>query len=206
MNSINSIATSIVIIPGVVALLLCLLFTYLYQQSRQAYFRAWQIAWACYSIRYALDAFRYYYPPATTAFFLGSLFSVAMAMCIFASTRMTRGVFRLRWYDVALAFAGVAASCLHRRNRLLPAAQRSALSFEVVYITAVLLYCSAIFYVHAHRRGSSAFKLLAFSLALWAVLKGALQSNHPVAEMFGSVGHVLGPIPQMLLGIAMVMV
>jgi len=32
---------------------LCLLFSYLYQQSRQLYFRAWQIAWACYSIHYA---------------------------------------------------------------------------------------------------------------------------------------------------------
>jgi len=42
----NSISTSIVVIPGVVALLLCLLFSYLYQQSRQLYFRAWQIAWA----------------------------------------------------------------------------------------------------------------------------------------------------------------
>jgi hypothetical protein len=53
----NSIATSIVIIPGVVALLLCLLVhRTCYQQSRQAYFRAWQIAWACYSIHYALDA------------------------------------------------------------------------------------------------------------------------------------------------------
>src|SRR5260370_32169967 len=34
----------------------------------------------------------------------------------------------------------------------------------------------------------------------------SIQSSHPVAEMFGSVGHVLGPVPQMLLGIAMVMV
>ena len=75
----NSISTSIVIIPGVVALLLCLLFSYLYQQSRQLYFRAWQIAWACYSIHYALDAFRYYRPPALAAFFASSLFSVAMA-------------------------------------------------------------------------------------------------------------------------------
>ena len=64
----NSISTSIVIIPGVVAPLLCLLFSYLYQQSRQVYFRAWQIAWACYSIHYALDAFRYYRPPAQAAF------------------------------------------------------------------------------------------------------------------------------------------
>ena len=50
------------------AVLLCLLFTYLYQQSRQAYFRAWQVAWACYSIHYVLDAFRYYCPPAVRFF------------------------------------------------------------------------------------------------------------------------------------------
>ncbi len=206
MNSINSIATSIVIIPGVVALLLCLLFTYLYQQSRQPYFRAWQVAWACYSIHYALDAFRYYYPPAPVAFFFSSLFSIAMVMCIFGSTRLTRGSFRFRWYDAALALAGIAACFVDLRDHLQPPALRSGLSLEVIFMTAVLLYCSAAFYLHAHRRGSSAFKLLALSLALWAVLKGALQSNHPVAEMFGSVGHVLGPIPQMLLGIAMVMV
>ena len=34
----------------------------------------------------------------------------------------------------------------------------------------------------------------------------SIQSSYPLAEMFGSVGHVLGPVPQMLLGIAMVMV
>src|SRR4029077_12299608 len=65
---------------------------------------------------------------------------------------------------------------------------------------------SAAFYVHAHRKGSVAFQLLAFSLAFWAVLLGSIQSNTPWMEMFGSVGHVLGPAPQMLLGIAMVMV
>src|SRR5580698_5289146 len=210
MNSINSIATSIVIIPGVVALLLCLLFTYLYQQSRQAYFRAWQIAWACYSIHYALDAFRYYDPPAPAAFFASSLFSIAMTMCIFVSTRLTRGPFRFRWFDGVLALAGVAASCFDLRVYLQATALLGTgarpLSMEVVFMTAVLLYCSAAFYLHAYRRGSSAFILLAISLALWAVLKGALQFSNPVVEMFGSVGHVLGPVPQMLLGIAMVMV
>ena len=79
----NSITTSIVIIPGVVALLLSLLFSYLYQQSRQMYFLAWQVAWACYSIHYALDAFRYYRPPAQSAFFISSLFLVAMGVSIF---------------------------------------------------------------------------------------------------------------------------
>ena len=46
-------------IPGVVSVLLFLLFTYLYEQSRQAYFRAWQLAWAGYSLHYVLDAFRF---------------------------------------------------------------------------------------------------------------------------------------------------
>ena len=45
----NSVVISMVVIPGVVSLLLFLVFTYLYEQSRQAYFRAWQLAWAAYS-------------------------------------------------------------------------------------------------------------------------------------------------------------
>jgi diguanylate cyclase (GGDEF)-like protein len=205
----NSIATTIVIIPGVVALLLCLLFTYLYQQSQQAYFRAWQIAWACYSIHYALDALRYYRPQLNAAFFFSSLFSVAMAICIFVSTRLTRGPFRLRWYDWVLSLAGVATACIDLRVHLvasiLPPGEQP-ISLAVYFLSGVLLYCSAVFYLHAHRKGSVAFQLLAFALALWAILLGSNQSNNPWMEMFGSVGHVLGPSPQMLLGIAMVMV
>ena len=205
----NSISTSIVIIPGVVALLLCMLFSYLYQQSQQVYFRAWQIAWACYSIHYALDAFRYYQPPAPVAFFGSSLFSVAMAVSIFVSTRLTRTSFRFRWYDWALALVGTVLASIDLRIHLLsgplPIEQRP-LSLTVFFLSAVLLYCSAVFYLHAHRRGSAAFKILASSLALWAVLMGAIQSSNPLMETFGTVGHVLGPIPQMLLGIAMVMV
>src|ERR1700722_7098521 len=205
----NSISTSIVIIPGVVALLLCLLFSYLFQQSRQVYFRAWQIAWACYSIHYALDAYRYFRPPALWAFFISSLFLVAMAVSIFVSTRLTRVSFRFRWFDWILAVTGFALACIdlrvHETVGQVPMEQRP-LSLTVIFLSAVLLYCSAVFYLHAHRKGSAAFKILAISLALWAVLMGAIQSGSPAMEMFGSVGHVLGPIPQMLLGIAMVMV
>ena len=151
----NSIATSIVIIPGVVALLLCLLFTYLYQQSRQAYFRAWQIAWACYAIHYALDALRYYRPPATAAYFFSSLFSVAMAVCIFGSTHLMQGSFRPRWYDWGVAAAGFITSCIDLRVHLLssklPPGQRP-LSLAVVFLSATLLYSSAVFYLHAHRK------------------------------------------------------
>jgi diguanylate cyclase (GGDEF)-like protein len=205
----NNIATSIVIIPGVVALLLCLLFTYLYQQSRQAYFRAWQVAWACYAIHYALDAFRFFRPPASAAFFLSSLFSVAMAMCIFVSTRLMRGSFRFHWYDGALALAGTTTAGLDLYFYLLAHGARPGerpLSLTIIFLSAILLYSSAAFYLHAHRKGSVAFQLLAFALALWGIMLASIQSSNPWVEMFGSVGHVLGPVPQMLLGIAMVMV
>ncbi len=205
----NSLYTSIVIIPGVVALLLCLLFTYLYQQSRQVYFRAWQIAWAFYTIHYALDAFRYYRPPATAASFVSSLFLVAMTVCIFVSARLTGSAFHFRWYDWTLAASGTVLACvdlrLHILSSGLPIDQRPP-NLTVIFLSAVLLYCSAVFYLHAHRRGSVAFQLLGVSLALWAVLMGAIQSGNPWMETFGSVGHYLGPVPQMLLGIAMVMV
>ncbi len=65
----NSIAISVVIIPGFVSVLLFLVFTYLHEQSRQAYFRAWQLAWAAYSLHYALDAFSFYRAPSAAAFF-----------------------------------------------------------------------------------------------------------------------------------------
>jgi len=52
----NSIVISTVILPGVVALLLFAVFTYLYKQSRQPYFRAWQMAWAAYTLHFLLDA------------------------------------------------------------------------------------------------------------------------------------------------------
>jgi diguanylate cyclase (GGDEF)-like protein len=48
--------------------------------------------------------------------------------------------------------------------------------------------------------------LLAISLALWSVLMAAGEFQNPFIQKFGNLGHVLGPIPQMLLGIAMVMV
>ena len=39
----NSVTISLLVVPAVVALLLFLVFTYLYEQTRQDYFRAWQL-------------------------------------------------------------------------------------------------------------------------------------------------------------------
>src|SRR5579862_7729328 len=103
----NSVVISMVMIPGVVSLLLFLVFTYLYEQSRQAYFRAWQFAWAAYTLHYVLDAFSFYRAPSPLAFFASSLFLVAMALSIFVSTRLMRGASQFMWYDAALAVVGL---------------------------------------------------------------------------------------------------
>ena len=103
----NSVATSLVLIPGAVALLVLLVFTYLYEQNRHSYFRAWQLAWAAYTLHYAAQAVEYYFAPSALLFLLSSLLLVAMALCIFVSTRLMKESFRLKWYDVAIALTGV---------------------------------------------------------------------------------------------------
>jgi diguanylate cyclase (GGDEF)-like protein len=201
----NSVAITAVVIPGIVSVLLFLVFTYLHEQSQQPYFRAWQLAWAAYSLHYVLDAF----PGSPLAFLVSSLCLVAMALCIFVSTRLMRGAYRFRWYDAAVGVAGVVLASFTLRGHIVDGIFRAGAQPAVqlgVGLAAVLLYSSAVFYINGHKRGSLAFQVLAFSLALWAVLMGVGQLNNPWVEAFGSATRLFGPVPQMLLGIAMVMV
>jgi diguanylate cyclase (GGDEF)-like protein len=201
----NSVVITTVLIPGFVSVLLFLVFTYLHEQSRQPYFRAWQLAWAAYSLHYFLDAF----PTSAIAFFISQLFLVAMALCIFVSTRLMRGSYRFRWYDAVVGLAGVALALFSLRGHLVNGVFRPDVQPTIrlgMGLAAILLYCSAVFYVNGQRRGSLAFQVLAVSLALWAALLAVGQVQGPLGEPFGSANRLFGPVPQMLLGIAMVMV
>jgi diguanylate cyclase (GGDEF)-like protein len=207
----NSIAIGIVIVPGIVALLLFLVFSYLYEQSRQQYFRAWQLGWAAYTLHYALDGWNAFRQPSAIVSLLGSLLMVTMALCIFVSTRLMREKFKLRWYDVAVGAAGIALSYWNLQAHMVAGAFQAEVlpnpHFQLdVGLGVVLLYCSFYFYRHAYRKNSLAFKLLAFSLALWSVLMVFGDLRNPFVTSLGTAGQLLGPVPQMLLGIAMVMV
>jgi hypothetical protein len=95
MNS-NVVITT-VLIPGFVSVLLFLVFTYLYEQSRQPYFRRGN------GLGALLAALRSRYLSASSPAFLASeLLLVVMALCIFVSTRLMRGPYRFRWYDAGL--------------------------------------------------------------------------------------------------------
>ncbi len=209
----DSLAISLVVVPGAVALLLFLLFTYLHEQSRQQYFRAWQLAWAFYTLHYGLDAWDAlpFHQSSAVVAFVGSLLLVAMTLCIYISTRLMREKFKLRSDDIALAAAGIVLAVWSVKDQMVGGAFRPAATLTPhlpldVGMGIVLLYCSFYFYRHAHRKNSLAFTLLAIALALWAVLMVFGEMRNPFVAMFGTAGHFLGPIPQMLLGIAMVMV
>lgn len=210
----NNIALSSMLLPGVVPLLLFLVFTYLYQQSRQPYFRAWQLAWAAYALHFALDAWSQAWGHFTVVDFVGSLLLVAMAFCILVSTRLTRRLtsterrqaFRPRWYEMLVA-GGLTVLAIWDAHFF---AGQEALSHNLhlrlgVGFAAVLAYSSFHFYLAAQRRSSPAFYLLFVSLAFWSVLMLVGQFKPGLSEMLGVAGQ-LGPVPQLLLGIAMAMV
>jgi diguanylate cyclase (GGDEF)-like protein len=208
----NTVATGLVLIPGAVALLVFLVFTYLYEQNRHSYFRAWQLAWAAYTLHYGLKAVEYFHGPSPLLFLLSSLLLVAMAMCIFVSTRLMKEPFQLKWYDIALAVAGALLAYVSLLAHMTSGVFSEIATPPPIYLqlevglAAILLYCSFHFYRYAFRRNSVAFRTLAFSLALWAALMGAGQLRQPFLDIVGQLGGFLGPIPQMLLAIAMVMV
>ncbi|MGE5205366.1 MAG: hypothetical protein ACM3PW_07105, partial [Chlamydiota bacterium] len=206
------ILAGIVIVPGVVALLLFLVFTYLYQQSRQAYFRAWQIGWGAYCAYYALVALDFYATrPSPLVYIFSDLLLVGMAMAIFISTRLIEDKFRPQRSDYAVAGGLVAlatwglVSRYHDGTFRLDVASHPHLRLEVG-IAAVLIFCALRFYRFARLRDSLGYRLLSLALILWSVLLSFRQFHYRFEELFGRFGHFLGPVPQMLLGIGMLMV
>src|SRR5215469_9678102 len=127
----NSVPISQIVLPAVVPLLLFLVFTYLHEQSRQPYFRAWQLGWAAYTLHFALDAWSKAWGSAVLEL-TASLLLVVMALCILVSTRLTRRLtssermeaFRLRWYEILIAVVCVGLAIWDQR--LTTASRRSS--------------------------------------------------------------------------------
>jgi len=201
---------SAVFIPATVTLLLFLVFTYLYEQSKQAYFRAWQVAWTMYVLHYLFVAWNAFSNSGIAAF-MSSVLLGTTAICLVVSTRLLRQKFTLRWVDGALLAVLVVLAYwnLHRQSA------GGVLHFDASanphllvdwFVALSLLYCAAFFYRHSYRKGSLAFTFLAMSLLLWAGIMIIRVSHHGYLQVFGAGGQTFGAIPQMLLGISMVMV
>ena len=196
----ESIPIGILVVPSIAALLLFAVFSYLYFQTREPYFRAWQFAWAAYCGYWALALWNYFEGHALATAWLARVLLAATALCIFVSTRLLKSGYRVSAWDGVLAVIAVLWAA---------AAVWPGVSWHLeieVGVSALLVFCAYRFVRHARATGSLAFRLLALSLGLWAFLLLPTQFRTSLAHVFGRVGHVLDPLPQLLLGIAMVMV
>ena len=100
-----------IVVPGITALLLLLIFAYLYQQSRATYFLVWQAGWAAFCSSFVLLGVVFTAYPRPSIFFLATLLQIATAFAVFLSLRFVSDQrFRLHWYDFAIAAIGVATA------------------------------------------------------------------------------------------------
>ena len=207
----DSFFVGIVVVPGVTALVLLALFTYLYQQSREGYFRAWQIAWVSYVLFYAATGAIYLGHGGGSTYIAAKLLHIVTVLAILVSTRLVDGEpFEIEWYDVALFIAGVAYSGyllkLHIQNGKFVVIGRTPVIELEILLAIALLVAAMKFFRYGRQKDYVGFRLIALAVTVWAILLSARQFHGWLIEWFGSVGHVFGPLPQLLLGIAMVIV
>ncbi len=196
----------IVFIPGLVALLLFAVFTYLYRQSRgQGYFRCWQIAWGLYCLHFLIHGLEHFGHKSNAQFLASRLMLMGVAVCISVSTRLVAEDYRPQWCDVALAALGVAL-CAEDTVARMTLGPDVAVPWLGVGIAVVLLYSGWRFDRHGRDLSSLGHRILGGSLALWSLVFAAGPFHRLAPRVFASTEHIFAPLPQVLVGLAMVMV
>ena len=209
----DSIFVGIIVVPGITALVLLLIFSYLYQQSRAGFFRAWQIAWACHALYFAGIGLVLAGYESGVLYYVAKTLQFSTALIVLISSRLTdHQTYKFKWYDGAL-FAGALAFNGHlvskhmvngRFQLNIPGADY--LQLETIMAALLLL---AAFRIYRAGRGKDfvGHRAVAFALTCWAIILCARQFHFLLEQtVFGNTGHVLGPLPQMLIGVAMVIV
>ncbi len=204
-----SILIGSVVVPGLFALLLYLVFSYLHRQSREPYFRAWQLGWAAYFLQFVLLASFYYGAGNIWALAASRLLLCFVAGAIYVSTRLIQDDYKFRWTDLPLAAVGLGVTgytawfhASQPTGRHLPGPH---VGLEIP-VAALLLYSALLFYRLGRQRDSMGMRLLAFSLVAWAPLLVSRQFPEFFERYLGQFAYVLGPMPQMLIGVSMVVV
>ncbi len=200
-----------IVVPGITALLLLLIFAYLYQQSRATYFLVWQAGWAAFCSSFVLLGVVFTAYPRPSIFFLATLLQIATAFAVFLSLRFVSDQrFRLHWYDFAIASIGV-ATAVYSTWRYFPGGIFRPESPEAhvraeTLIALLLAYCAYYFLRLGRLRESTGYRILGGALLAWAMLLISGQFEGVWAQRFLSVDRYLTPLPQMMIGVAMVVV
>lgn len=208
----ESIFVGIVVVPGITALVLLLVFSYLYQQSREAYFRAWQLAWAAYALYYLTIGVLLTGNGGAPLYFTAKTLQFLTVFAIFVSARLVEeGPFKFEWYDfvliaAALGFNGYLVAAHTTSGHFAFSSDNSRLELEVG-LAALLLWTAIKFYRYGRMRDFLGYRIIALALTCWAMLMSSRQFHGLIGDTWlGNIGHVLGPLPQMLSGLAMIIV
>ena len=210
----SGLAFTIFVLPSLIAALLCAVFAYLYVQSRAPYFRAWTLGWFCYAAAYGIIVWNESgHGTALTYWCSGVLFAL-VPLFIFASTHMLEtSDFPIRRSDVGLlvlfmlwAARDVYASGGTMRTVFLKIGDVALPVGIFVGMAGLLLICAWRFWRVGRKLHSVPFRLLACSLGCWSALLVAHIYRDSFDQITAGRGHLLGPLPEVFMGITMVMV
>ncbi len=205
----ENVFIGLVIVPGVFAFLFLGVFSYLCRQAQEKYFRSWQVAWGAYCLQYLLLAWTYYGHENIATYVISRILFCGVAAALFVSTRQVQEDFRLHWSDAVLAGVAIAltvsSTLAHMEHGEFRLNATPHLELETG-IAVVLVVCAIRFHHLGRQRDSLGFRLVALSLLFWVPLLVARQFYTFFQQFFGRAGHFLGTMPQMLIGISMIIV
>lgn len=184
-----------------------LVVSYLQRQLREPVYRIWQAVWGFYvgalllqSIDQAL---------ATTipaALYASHVLLVGMAMGLLVSSRPLSDRFSFRRREILTALALLVWTAIDVRKSFHPGIGIAGFRLEFgIGIAIVMVFAAWRFYREGIRRDSVGYELLATSMGFWSLIlcTHAFQDLYP---RFAVLGQLLSPLPQVLLGVSMVMV
>ncbi|HLH05965.1 MAG TPA: diguanylate cyclase [Terriglobales bacterium] len=202
---------SMIIVPGITALLLLLISAYLYRQSRSPFFLVWQVAWASYFVSFALLSAIYLGYQRPWVFLLANLLQIAMAIAIIVSLRPANSVaLRFVWYDFVLLGAAVAIAVSDTLSHFAGGAfQTIAVHRHLgpeVFIALILAYAANRFLRLGRQRESTGYRILSAALLAWALLLLSGLLGGVWASRVLSMDRYIGPLAQMVIGMALVVI
>jgi diguanylate cyclase (GGDEF)-like protein len=204
----DSFLTGIIVIPAIAGALFLLVITYLQHQLREPAYRIWEAVWGSYLVYITLLGLEVTVLPSALVLYAARAFLIMMVIALLVSSRPVNELqerFRLKRWEIASAVVLLIWAGVFVQQRAGPHAVVVPFDYEVG-LCIVLSMAAWRFYEQGMRRDSIGYRMLAFSTAFWALL-ALIRPFHKTLEVyFASFGHVLGPVPHLLLGISMVIV
>ncbi len=203
----ESVQAGIILVPGIVGVVFLLVVSYLQRHLREPVYRVWQTVWISYVGALILQ----FWSDSTgtnspALLYADRVLLTGMALALLVSSRPLSDRFNLRRSEVVTTLALLLWAAVETRSMSGSPVARSGLRPEFgIGIAIVMVFAAVRFYREGVRRDSIGYQLLALSLGFWSVLLCA-HAFESVVLPVASLGQLLSPLPQVLLGISMLMV